>query len=115
MSELTLNHVREDVQGLRVVLEGQRVVLVLLGLVRLLPVLGHLVTVAREVTHLPRFLFIIIIKTYFLRTVGINQNMERKKPVEEEKKKADFECPICLEIIAEPVRTPCNHLFCLSC
>ena len=31
------------------------------------------------------------------------------------KTKSDFECPICLEIIAEPVRTPCNHLFCLSC
>ncbi len=44
--------------------------------------------------------------------------MEKKgipKKVEEEKKKADFECPICLEIIAEPMRTPCNHLFCLSC
>jgi hypothetical protein len=41
-----------------------------------------------------------------------------KKPVAEEKKekkKEDFECPICLEIIAEPMRTPCNHLFCLSC
>ena len=31
------------------------------------------------------------------------------------KKNEDFECPICLEIIAEPMRTPCNHLFCLSC
>ena len=43
--------------------------------------------------------------------------MEKLNNKEESKKKAkaDFECPICLEIIAEPVRTPCNHLFCLSC
>lgn len=43
--------------------------------------------------------------------------MEKLNNKEESKKKAkaDFECPICLEMIAEPVRTPCNHLFCLSC
>lgn len=46
--------------------------------------------------------------------------MEKKKlPTKEEEKKGkskeDFECPICLEMIAEPVRTPCNHLFCVTC
>lgn len=31
------------------------------------------------------------------------------------KSKEDFECPVCMELIAEPVKTPCQHLFCLSC
>ena len=27
----------------------------------------------------------------------------------------DVECPICYEIMAEPVQTPCKHYLCLSC
>lgn len=29
--------------------------------------------------------------------------------------KEDYECPICMLFIAEPIKTPCEHLFCLSC
>jgi len=42
--------------------------------------------------------------------------MERKtvsKPAKKEK--IDYECPVCMELCAEPVKTPCQHLFCLSC
>ena len=36
--------------------------------------------------------------------------------VESSKKtKADFECPVCLEVNAQPVTTPCKHVFCLTC
>lgn len=41
--------------------------------------------------------------------------MEKKAVSSVLKTKSDYECPICLDLIAEPVRTPCNHLFCLSC
>jgi hypothetical protein len=33
----------------------------------------------------------------------------------DENEKIDFECPICLEIMFKPARTPCKHFFCLSC
>jgi hypothetical protein len=26
-----------------------------------------------------------------------------------------YECPVCLELCAEPVKTPCGHFFCLQC
>ena len=36
--------------------------------------------------------------------------------VEQKKKSAqDYECPVCMYICAEPVLTPCKHMFCLSC
>ena len=28
---------------------------------------------------------------------------------------SDFECPICMTLLAEPVKLPCNHIFCLVC
>lgn len=31
------------------------------------------------------------------------------------KNKDDFQCPICLEIMAEPIVTACKHYLCLSC
>lgn len=42
---------------------------------------------------------------------------EDKQRVEPEfhKGECDFECPICYEIMAEPVVTECNHGMCLSC
>ena len=27
----------------------------------------------------------------------------------------EFDCPVCFEIVAEPVRSPCDHLFCRGC
>ena len=27
----------------------------------------------------------------------------------------DFECPICCNFIAQPIMTPCKHMFCLTC
>ena len=27
----------------------------------------------------------------------------------------NWECPVCLEICVEPVKTPCNHYFCMTC
>jgi SWI/SNF-related matrix-associated actin-dependent regulator of chromatin subfamily A3 len=29
--------------------------------------------------------------------------------------KLDDECTICLEILEEPLQTPCRHLFCSDC
>ena len=31
------------------------------------------------------------------------------------KQASDYECPICMEICAEPIVTPCGHFFCLQC
>lgn len=31
------------------------------------------------------------------------------------KQDLQYECPVCLDFCAEPVMTPCKHLFCLSC
>eukprot|EP00347_Sterkiella_histriomuscorum_P019741 403340466 len=57
---------------------------------------------------------------------NIQNNQNNKKPqtkptqkpqntLEEVKQFRDYECPICYELIAEPVVTMCKHLFCLSC
>jgi len=27
----------------------------------------------------------------------------------------DYSCPICYEVMEKPVKTPCNHIFCLRC
>ena len=37
--------------------------------------------------------------------------VEKKKDIDQ----VDFECPICLEIMFKPSRTPCKHFFCLEC
>ena len=31
------------------------------------------------------------------------------------KTESDYECPVCYEVCAEPVMTPCKHFFCLVC
>merc|ERR1719235_1459565 len=27
----------------------------------------------------------------------------------------EFECPVCLDLLCEPLRLPCSHTFCRSC
>lgn len=27
----------------------------------------------------------------------------------------DLSCPVCIDILIEPVRLPCQHLLCLDC
>merc|ERR1712038_740818 len=27
----------------------------------------------------------------------------------------DYECPVCLELCAQPVMTPCKHMMCFQC
>ena len=27
----------------------------------------------------------------------------------------DYECPVCLELCAQPALTPCKHFMCLAC
>jgi len=46
----------------------------------------------------------------------------RKQPSEEgavflsdESDSAEFDCPVCLELMWKPVQTPCNHIFCERC
>jgi hypothetical protein len=41
--------------------------------------------------------------------------MEKPNKQPENDPKIDFECPICLEIMFKPSRTPCKHFFCLQC
>jgi len=33
----------------------------------------------------------------------------------DESDSAEFDCPVCLEIMWKPVQTPCNHMFCERC
>ena len=35
--------------------------------------------------------------------------------IKEESKICDAECPICLEVMAEPTKLSCNHRFCIGC
>lgn len=28
---------------------------------------------------------------------------------------ADYECPICMAVLRDPVQTPCGHRFCVAC
>ena len=28
---------------------------------------------------------------------------------------SDYECPICITVLREPVQTPCGHRFCIAC
>ena len=41
--------------------------------------------------------------------------MEKLNTEEEKLTQAYFECPICLDIMFKPTRTPCRHYFCLEC
>ena len=43
------------------------------------------------------------------------ENTNNKKIDYEKLTLQDVICPVCLSIMIEPVRMPCNHLLCMPC
>merc|ERR1719233_941824 len=47
------------------------------------------------------------------QAMGVGQ--QKFAVTEEEAFNANEECPICLEVVEEPLQTPCRHVFCGDC
>ena len=43
------------------------------------------------------------------------KKIELTRKVKQSAKECNYECPVCLEFCAEPVKTPCGHFMCLQC
>lgn len=53
-------------------------------------------------------------------SLGTRTSKRGRKPLVKEEKDldlslTDFSCPICLEVLIEPVKMPCSHELCLPC